>query len=74
MTPAEMKRIRHERGLSTAQWGRALGYRGANVQVQVRQLENGVKPIPRFVERLARMFERHGVPEEWLEEEELERE
>ena len=73
MTPAQMKAIRQALGLSTAQWGRALGYRGANVQVQVRQLENGVKPIPRFVARLALMFERHGVPEGWLEEE-LERE
>jgi hypothetical protein len=65
MTAEDFKRARGICGRSTSQWGRALGYTGANVGLQVRQMERGDKGIPRAVARLAAMFVRHGVPPGW---------
>lgn len=59
----------------TAAWivrkalGRALGYEGQDntVSVSVRRYEapHG-RPIPPWIARLAIMFDRHGVPDEFL--------
>jgi hypothetical protein len=68
MTGGDLARIRKKLGLSLYEWGRALGYQGNHngIQVQVKDMETGKRTITRMCERLARMYERHGVPEEVL--------
>lgn len=67
MTGSELKAIRRQLGLSTKELGRALGYRGNDntISVQVRQYESDAREIPPWIERLAIMFGRHGVPPVW---------
>ena len=67
MTGKELREIRRALGLTTRELGLALGYRGNpnTISVQIRQYESGGRPIPPWIERLAIMFERHGVPPEW---------
>ena len=67
MTGAELKAIRETFGLSASAMGRALGYSGpkANIAVHIRRLERGDRPIPPPIDRLARMYWRNGIPEEW---------
>ena len=69
MTGTELKDLRAKLGLSTTQLGRAVGYVGTDntTSVTIRKYESGQKPVPRMLARLVRLFERHGVPEEWLE-------
>jgi DNA-binding transcriptional regulator YiaG len=64
MTGAEMRQIRRKLGLNIKQWALALGYRGKRntLQKQVSRWEFGDRPIPVWIERLARMYEKHGVP------------
>jgi hypothetical protein len=63
MTGDEFKAIRFKIGLSGLEWGRMLGYAGKphNVRVQVRRWEQEVRPIPPWVELLARMYGEHGL-------------
>jgi hypothetical protein len=67
MTGAELRSIREAYGLSASVIAKALGYSGpkANMAVQVRRLERNARPIPPSVEKLALMYARHGIPEEW---------
>lgn len=67
MTGTEFRMIRDKFGLSASAMGRALGYSGpkANVAVHIRRLERGDRPVPSAVARLAYMFCRNGIPEEW---------
>ena len=67
VTGAELKAIRQAFGLSAAAMGRALGYSGprANIAVHIRRLERGDRPIPAPIGRLAIMFQREGIPNEW---------
>jgi len=68
MTGPEMRAIRKRLGLSTVQLGRAFGYVGVDnsVSVTVRKYESGGKPIPVWLSRLMVMYDRHGIPPEWL--------
>lgn len=66
MTGDELVAIRKSFGLSPAKFGRALGYTG-DIRATMRRYENGSKDIPPWIARLAIMFERHGIPPEWLE-------
>lgn len=68
VTGDELRRIRHELGLSGSKFGRALGYGGADtsIQPQISKLENDKRPVPISVARLAFMYWRFGVPEEFL--------
>lgn len=66
MTGDELVAIRKGFGMSPAKFGRALGYQG-DIRGTMRRYENGSKEIPPWIERLALMFERHGIPDEWLE-------
>lgn len=68
MKASEMKRIRHHLGLSTLEMGRAIGYVGAEntVSVTIRRYESGQREIPPWIGRLLIMFERHGVPPDFL--------
>lgn len=65
MTPLQFKFLRKRAGLSVAEWGRVLGYDGANVGVQIRQMETGAKPIRPWIARLAVMFDRCGIPDDF---------
>lgn len=69
MTGAELKEIRHRLGLSTTALGRAFGYQGRDVTASgtIRKYESGERPIPPWLARLAVMFDRHGVPPEWID-------
>lgn len=69
MTGDELKAIRKGLGLTTLEFGRALGYQGnANtVSVQVRQMETDMKPVKPWIARLADMYRRHGVPAGWTD-------
>jgi hypothetical protein len=51
-------------------WGRALGYHCEinSVKVVVRRYENGGRPIPPWIARLAWMYGRHGIPGQFLSE------
>lgn len=69
VTPQEMKRIRKELGLSHLQLGRACGHLGENETVnrtmrRYEALEEG--EIPPVMGRLLTMFDRYGVPEDFL--------
>jgi transcriptional regulator with XRE-family HTH domain len=69
MTGEEFATIRKRLGLSLYDWGRALGYEGNRntIQVAVSRYERGDRDIPPWINRLARMFDRFGVPAEFLE-------
>jgi transcriptional regulator with XRE-family HTH domain len=69
MTGPEFAAIRKSLGLSVIEFGRAIGYQGTNetVSVTVRRYEapNGRK-IPPWIARLARMYQRYGIPREFM--------
>lgn len=67
MDGSEFSAIRARLGLSVIEFGRAFGYQGDDnsVSVTIRRYERDEKPIPPWIERLALMFGRHGVPPEW---------
>jgi transcriptional regulator with XRE-family HTH domain len=65
MTGDELVAIRKSFGLSPAKFGRALGYTG-DIRATMRRYENGSKDIPPWIARLAIMFERHGIPGDFL--------
>lgn len=69
MSGAELKTIRNRLGLSAIQLGRAFGYVGGDntVSVTIRRYESDERPLPPWLARLAVMFDRHGVPPEWIE-------
>jgi len=69
MTGDDLNDIRTRLGLSTAQFGYALGFLGSksNVSTTIRRFEHGDKPVAPWIARLAIMFERYGIPPEWLE-------
>lgn len=72
MTGPEMKAIRDRLGLSATELGRAFGYAGSDVSVKmaIHRFESTGKTareIPPWLARLLVMFDRHGVPEEFLE-------
>ncbi len=68
MTGPALAAIRKKLGLSTAQFGQALGYTGTDAVVSgtLRKLESGHRPISPPIARLATMFDRYGVPPEWI--------
>lgn len=68
MTGSEFLSIRQQLGFTLMQWGRALGYQGDRntVQVAVRRYESGARDIPPWIARLAEMYRRHGVPQDFL--------
>lgn len=63
----DMKRIRHQLGLSTLELGRVMGYDGADntVSVTIRRYESGQRPLPPWLGRLLLMLERYGVPDDF---------
>lgn len=69
MTGDELRTIRKRLGMSRVAFGRALGYRGnANtVNVAIAVYERGDRPLPPWIARLAVMYDRHGVPPEFMD-------
>lgn len=68
MTGAEFKQIRWGLGLTVRDFAFVLGYKGKHTDVTIRDYENGSKPIPLYIGRLAIMLGRYGVPDEWWDE------
>lgn len=71
MTGSEFRAIRKSLGLTSAQWGQALGYGRTpeSAGVSVRKLER--KPdraVPETVARLAVMLRLNGIPRGWTSE------
>ena len=67
MTGPQLSQIRNKLGLTRLEWGRALGYRGTDesIGVMVRRTET-MDAVPGQIERLAEMYQRHGVPKEFV--------
>jgi transcriptional regulator with XRE-family HTH domain len=67
MTGEEFRRIREDLGLSTEKFGRVLGYQGIYgiAARHIRRFESGARKLPPWIERLAAMYGRHGVPDDW---------
>ena len=73
MTPAKFRSVREAFGLSLADWARALGYQSKsrqNLTKQICDMESGRKPIPRSIARIVELFERFGIPEDFLKKDE----
>lgn len=62
MSGNELRRIRKGLGLTQTQFARLLGYTHYS---RISQMETGKENIPKTTERLARMFQTHGIPPEW---------
>ena len=71
MTGDELHDIRRRLKLSIVMFGRALGYGGddKNINRTVRRYESNEKEIPPWIARLAIMFDRYGVPTDFLADE-----
>lgn len=65
MTGPEFRAIRQALGLTLMEFGRALGYRGQNQAIAMSKMEAGASEITIRTARLAEMYRRHGVPEEF---------
>jgi len=81
MDGAQFKAIRkglkhNGRKLTVLQWARALGYSGTvkTVREQVSRYERDLRPIPPWIARLALMYQTHGIPPQFLEEDQEARE
>ena len=70
MNGSDLKAIRKRLGLSALQLGRAFGYTGTagTAAVMIRKYESDARPIPIYLERLLRMYEEHGIPDEYIDE------
>ena len=69
MTGKQFKAIRKKLGLTAAAWARALGFQGMETSSMTRSIyryESGERGIPTRTERLAIMYKKHGIPDEWL--------
>jgi len=65
MSGPELRRIRKGLGLTQTQFARLLGYTHFS---RISQMETGKENVPKVTERLARMFQMNGVPDEWMAE------
>ena len=68
MTAKQFRAIRFDLGLSELEWGLVLGYGGkpGTVRRHIRKIEAGTREITPWLERLAEMYRRHGIPQEWM--------
>lgn len=62
MKPSRFNQIREKLGLTWDEWGRALGYGGSSPKGNIHRFMKGERLIPRYLARLARMYERYGIP------------
>jgi transcriptional regulator with XRE-family HTH domain len=69
MPQKRVKQARQATGLGQADFGKALGYQHGNrhhMRVQVNDMEQGRRPVSPVVQRLAEMFRRFGVPDDFI--------
>lgn len=68
MPGSRLKDIRRKLHLTVVAFGRALGYAGNEntISTVVRRYEADMRPIPSYISRLAIMFDRHGIPPEFM--------
>ena len=64
MTPAKFRAIREKLKLTQCQMAQALGYNDANANIS--RFETGERKAKLWIIRLMLMFERHGVPSDFL--------
>lgn len=71
MTGDELANIRKRLKLSLVRFGLALGYSGAeeNINRTIRRYESNEKEIPPWIARLAIMFDRYGIPNDFIDDE-----
>jgi hypothetical protein len=60
--PSRFDEIRTKLGLTWEEFGQALGYGGNNPAANVHRFMRGERVIPRYLVRLALMYEKHGIP------------
>lgn len=65
MTPADLKSIRQQLGLSGEAFARMLGYDGTHMRAVMYALENGIKPIREPQRRLAIAYRDGYRPDDW---------
>lgn len=53
-------------GLTATEWASALGYASANPRQLIHDMESGRKTVTPSIARLAEMYQRHGIPAEFL--------
>lgn len=61
MTKEELKRIRKGLVLTQSQFAKVLGYTHFS---RISYFENGKEPIPEITSRLAKMYQKFGIPDE----------
>jgi transcriptional regulator with XRE-family HTH domain len=68
LTGRELRDIRKRLGLSLEGLGRAFGYEGARQSVKstVHRYETGERPLPAWIARLAIMYDRNGIPDDFF--------
>jgi transcriptional regulator with XRE-family HTH domain len=62
--PSRLDEIRRKLGLTWEQFGAALGYGGNNPGTNASRFMKGERVIPRYLGRLALMYERFGIPKD----------
>lgn len=64
MTGEELRAIRKAAApeMTQAAFARAIGYEDAN---SYRRYENGARPVPTLLAKLADMIRNRGLPEHW---------
>lgn len=65
MQPDQIKEARLSLGLTQSELGRMLGYQGANIRVQMDDLETGRRPLRGCQERLLRAYLEGYRPQDW---------
>ena len=64
MKPSRFDEIRQKLGLTWEQYGKALGYGGDSPRGNVFRFARGDRLIPKYIARLARMYEKYGIPKD----------
>lgn len=68
MEAKDFKSIRRSFNLSVMEWARVLGYDGNRDSVQrtILNYESGRREIPGYLASLVIMYERFGIPDDFL--------
>lgn len=66
MKPEEFAAIRARLHLTQRELAIALAYRGHNSAIEISKFETSLRYIPKRVARLMLMFDRFGVPKDFL--------
>lgn len=61
MTPAEIKRLRNDLGMTQQEFGELLGYAPSGARAAVSRLESGTRPIDCILARLCAYIRRYDA-------------